>query len=390
MTKVRPRSLLQVVLMGFVLVLMPLGGMIWHDSQALSHLGQLTSDEMERAVRDTRRATLLTTQAIDLERTLRRYAVLGDERILGSYQQQLARYRELLATHRQSIPDAAVYSDLEATLAWLDGLQDLRKARMEATSPNFTQFNELNQQLEVVTRSQVDEHVAGMRAAIAELRKEIWWVSGFVVGLSLLGAGAAATFVALLSRGRPDPVLLVLLGAAVTAACLSAVSAVTIRNQAALEVMRFWQVGSIGGRGLPLLLPSLPVLLTGAALTVWAGATLNTLAVGDDLATALGTRLGRTRAVLTVGAVLLAAGSVAVVGPIGFVGLVVPHIVRLLMGPDYRVVIAGSVLLGPVLLLTADIIGRVVMPPAEISAGLVVLLLGAPVLVALVRRSVHA
>ena len=213
---------------------------------------------------------------------------------------------------------------------------------------------------------------------------------GTVVGLSLLGAGAAATFVALLSRGRPDPVLLVLLGAAVTAACLSAVSAVTIRNQAALEVMRFWQVGSIGGRGLPLLLPSLPVLLTGAALTVWAGATLNTLAVGDDLATALGTRLGRTRAVLTVGAVLLAAGSVAVVGPIGFVGLVVPHIVRLLMGPDYRVVIAGSVLLGPVLLLTADIIGRVVMPPAEISAGLVVLLLGAPVLVALVRRSVHA
>ncbi|WP_220490740.1 iron ABC transporter permease [Tessaracoccus sp. MC1627] len=213
---------------------------------------------------------------------------------------------------------------------------------------------------------------------------------GTVVGLSLLGAGAAAVFVALLSRGRNDPVLLVLLGAAVTAACLSAVSAVTIRNQAALEVMRFWQVGSIGGRGLPLLLPSLPVLLAGAGLTVWAGSTLNTLAVGDELATALGTRLGRTRAVLTTGAVLLAAGSVAVVGPIGFVGLVVPHVVRLLMGPDYRVVIAGSLVLGPVLLLTADIIGRMVMPPAEISAGLVVLLLGAPVLVALVRRSVHA
>lgn len=213
---------------------------------------------------------------------------------------------------------------------------------------------------------------------------------GTVVGLSLLGAGAAAVFVALLSRGRNDPVLLVLLGAAVTAACLSAVSAVTIRNQAALEVMRFWQVGSIGGRGLPLLLPSLPVLLAGAGLTVWAGSTLNTLAVGDELATALGTRLGRTRAVLTTGAVLLAAGSVAVVGPIGFVGLVVPHVVRLLLGPDYRVVIAGSLVLGPVLMLAADIIGRVVMPPAEISAGLVVLLLGAPVLVALVRRSVHA
>lgn len=167
MTKVRPRSLLQVVLMGFVLVLMPLGGMIWHDSQALSHLGQLTSDEMERAVRDTRRATLLSTQAIDLERTLRRYAVLGDDRILASYRQQLVRYRELLATHQDSIPDAEVYGDLEAALVWLDGLQDLRKARQEATSPRFTDFNELNQQLEVVTRSQVDDHVTRMRGAIA-------------------------------------------------------------------------------------------------------------------------------------------------------------------------------------------------------------------------------
>ena len=89
MTKVRPRSLLQVVLMGFVLVLMPLGGMIWHNSTSLAHLSQLTSDEMERAVKDTRRATLLTAQAIDIERTLRRFAVLGDRRSLTSYQQQL-------------------------------------------------------------------------------------------------------------------------------------------------------------------------------------------------------------------------------------------------------------------------------------------------------------
>lgn len=172
--------------MGFVLVLMPLGGMIWHDSQALSHLSQLTSDEVERAVRDTRRATLLSTQAIDLERTLRRYAVLGDERILGTYQQQLLNYRELLATHRQSIPDAAVYGELDATLTWLDGLQDLPRAKAESTSPRFDRFNELNQQLEGITRGQVDEHVARMRTAIAELRTEIWWVSGFVVVLSLL------------------------------------------------------------------------------------------------------------------------------------------------------------------------------------------------------------
>ncbi|MGL5814814.1 MAG: sensor histidine kinase [Aeromonas sp.] len=186
MTKVRPRSLLQVVLMGFVLVLMPLGGMIWHDSQALSHLSQLTSDELERAVRDTRRATLLGAQAVDLERTLRRYAILGDERILGSYQQQLASYRALLATHQQSIPDATAYEGLESSLSWLDSLQDLRKARNETASPRFEEFNRLNDQLEEITSGRVDEQVVRMRTAIADLRTEIWWASGFVAVLSLL------------------------------------------------------------------------------------------------------------------------------------------------------------------------------------------------------------
>ncbi|MGL4352618.1 MAG: sensor histidine kinase [Aeromonas popoffii] len=186
MTKVRPRSLLQVVLMGFVLVLMPLGGMIWHDSQALEHLSQLTSDELERAVRDTRRATLFTTQAIDLERTLRRYAVLGDERILASYQQQLASYRSLLAAHQSSIPDAEVYTGLEQALTWLDSMQDLTRAKAESTSPKFDEFNQFNQQLEIITRNQVDEHVSRVRATIADLMTEIWWVSGFVAVLSLL------------------------------------------------------------------------------------------------------------------------------------------------------------------------------------------------------------
>ncbi|WP_287145858.1 HAMP domain-containing sensor histidine kinase [Aeromonas sp.] len=186
MTKVRPRSLLQVVLMGFVLVLMPLGGMIWHDSQALEHLSQLTSDELERAVRDTRRATLFTTQAIDLERTLRRYAVLGDDRILASYQQQLASYRSLLAAHQSSIPDAEVYTGLEQALTWLDSMQDLTRAKAESTSPKFDEFNQFNQQLEIITRNQVDEHVSRVRATIADLMTEIWWVSGFVAVLSLL------------------------------------------------------------------------------------------------------------------------------------------------------------------------------------------------------------
>lgn len=186
MTRVRPRSLLQVVLMGFVLVLMPLGGMIWHDSRALEHLSQLTSEEMERAVRDTRRATLLSNLAVDLERTLRRYAVLGDNRILTSYQQQLTHYRELLAEHQTSIPNAPVYGQLGDLLGWLDSLQDLTRAKVESTSIRFEELDQASTELEMATRSQVDEHLLKVRLVIDELMKEIWWVSGLVAVLSLL------------------------------------------------------------------------------------------------------------------------------------------------------------------------------------------------------------
>lgn len=212
-----------------------------------------------------------------------------------------------------------------------------------------------------------------------------------IVALALGGALGAAAFVFLLNRrAGGSPVSMVLLGAAVSAGCASLTSALAIGNQDALEAMRFWQVGSVGGRELSLLLPALPLLLAGAGLTLWAGTTLNAFAVGDDLASALGTRVGRARAVLTVGAVLLAAGSVSVAGPVAFVGLVVPHAARLLFGVDHRVVLPACLALGPALLLAADTLGRVVSPPAEIAAGLVVLVVGAPVLVILVRRAVRA
>ena len=186
MTKVRPRSLLQVVLMGFALVLMPLGGMIWHNSTALAHLSQLTNDEMVRAVKDTRRATLLTAQAIDIERTLRRFAVLGDRRSLTSYQQQLDGYRVLLAEHRNSITDGQLYRGLDQGLAWLDSLQDAALARTAVAGDKLEQFNDANKQLEVVTRSRVDEHIDRVQLTIAELTRELWWVSGVVAAISLL------------------------------------------------------------------------------------------------------------------------------------------------------------------------------------------------------------
>lgn len=186
MTKVRPRSLLQVVLMGFVLVLMPLGGMIWHNSNALAHLSQLTNDEMERAIKDTRRATLLMAQAIEIERTLRRFAVLGDRRILATYQRQLDGYRALLAEHRGSIADDLLYDGLDHALIWLDSLQNVTLVRAAVQGSRLEQYHSFNQQLESVTRSRVDEHMDRVRITIADLTRELWWVSGFVAGLSLL------------------------------------------------------------------------------------------------------------------------------------------------------------------------------------------------------------
>ena len=165
MTKVRPRSLLQVVLMGFVLVLMPLGGMIWHNTNALTHLSQLTSDEMERAVKDTRRATLLTAQAIDIERTLRRFAVLGDSRSLASYRLQLEGYHRLLAEHRSSLSDPQLYGGLDELLAQFGSLQEGAQAKKAVAGDILDQFNRLSQQLEAGTRSRVDEQMDRVRLA---------------------------------------------------------------------------------------------------------------------------------------------------------------------------------------------------------------------------------
>ncbi|QWL68089.1 sensor histidine kinase [Aeromonas jandaei] len=186
MTKVRPRSLLQVVLIGFVLVLMPLGGMIWHNTNALTHLSQLTSDEMERAVKDTRRATLLTAQAIDIERTLRRFAVLGDSRSLVSYRLQLEGYHRLLAEHRNSLSDPQLYGGLDELLVSLGNLQEGGQARKAVAGDILDQFSRLSQQLETGTRSRVDEQMDRVRLAIDALTKELWWVSGLVAGISLL------------------------------------------------------------------------------------------------------------------------------------------------------------------------------------------------------------
>lgn len=213
-------------------------------------------------------------------------------------------------------------------------------------------------------------------------------VSGYV-WFAFLGAALAAGVVyAVSSAGREGatPVKLALAGAAVSAALGSLITAVMLTSRVSLDQMRFWQVGSLAGRGFSVLWQVLPTLVIGAVLALALGRVLNGLALGDDVARGLGQRVGRARILSAVAIVLLCGSATAAVGPIAFVGLVVPHAARWVVGADYRRILAFSAVFAPALLLACDVIGRVIAPPGELQVGIVMAFVGAPLFIALVRR----
>ena len=212
-------------------------------------------------------------------------------------------------------------------------------------------------------------------------------VAGYAA-FALLGAGAtAAAVLALGATGRgAGAISLALAGAVLTWLLVSLTSAVLVFDAQTLDEFRQWVIGSIAGRDAGVALSVLPLIAAGLVIALGAGRSLNALALGDDVARSLGQRVGRARALATVGFVLLAGGAVAAAGPIAFVGLAVPHIARAFTGPDYRWVIPYSVVLGAVVLLAGDVLGRVVARPADLGVGIVTGLLGAPFFIWLVRR----
>ncbi|WP_202917906.1 iron chelate uptake ABC transporter family permease subunit [Streptomyces taklimakanensis] len=206
-------------------------------------------------------------------------------------------------------------------------------------------------------------------------------VLGAAVGC-LLALGAAR-----LRGAGDDPVRLVLAGAAFSGMVGAASSVLLLVNQRASDEIRFWTVGSVVGRGTEELLAVLPVLLVGVAAAVAVSPALSALTLGDDVATGLGHRPHRVRAVAVASVALLVGGATAVAGPVAFVGLVVPFAARALVGPDLRRLLAVSVLLGPSVVLLADVVSRLVVRPYEMPLGVMTALFGAPVLVAVVRSS---
>jgi iron complex transport system permease protein len=213
-------------------------------------------------------------------------------------------------------------------------------------------------------------------------------LSGYV-WLAFAGTAAAALLVyGLASVGREGatPIKLALAGAAVAAGLWSVTTGVVMTDTDALQEIRFWQVGSLAGRNAPVLTQVAPFIAAGLALALVCGRPLNGLALGDDAARGLGQRVELTRVTALLAITLLCGAATAACGPIVFVGLVVPHIARALCGPDYRWILPYSLVISPLVLLTADVLGRVVLAPGELEVGVVLGVLGAPFFVALVRR----
>ncbi|NUS13639.1 MAG: iron ABC transporter permease [Streptomyces sp.] len=213
-------------------------------------------------------------------------------------------------------------------------------------------------------------------------------LSGYV-WFAFAGAGAAAVAVyAVAARGRggASPVKLALAGAAMNAFLTSIVSGVLTTDAQTLETYRFWQVGSLSGRDTHIIGMIWPFLLAGLLLVLAMARGLDALALGEDVARGLGQNVALLRLLGALGATVLTGAAVAAAGPIAFVGLAVPHLARALVGTAHRWVLPMAALLGPVMILVSDVIGRVVFPPSEVPVAVMTALIGVPFLVAMVRR----
>ncbi len=208
------------------------------------------------------------------------------------------------------------------------------------------------------------------------------------VWIALPGSFAAIVIVYLLGYGRrgASPVRLVLAGAVVSAVIAAYVQAVSLSLPEVFDSYRYWVVGSLAGRDAGSWTAILPFVAVGLLLAAGLARSLDTLALGDDSAVALGSSPTRTRLLGALAATLLSAAATAATGPIGFVGLAVPHLVRIVTGSDHRWLLAYSAVVGAGLLLVADVVGRVIASPQEIMVGVVTAMLGAPVLLVAVRR----
>ncbi|MEV6522222.1 iron ABC transporter permease [Longispora sp. NPDC051575] len=209
----------------------------------------------------------------------------------------------------------------------------------------------------------------------------IWFAFGGALLASVAVLGVAAR-----PQGGPSPVTITLAGFALSALLAAFTSAILLSDKASLNQFRFWVVGSLSGRDLGIAAQVAPFIAVGLVLALANAPALNALGLGEDVARALGRNVLAARVVGVLAVMLLAGAATAACGPIGFLGLVVPHAARFLTGPDHRWLVPYSALLGVIVLLAADIAGRLLARPSELQTGIVLAVLGAPLFIVLVRR----
>lgn len=209
------------------------------------------------------------------------------------------------------------------------------------------------------------------------------------VWFAMAGAVIAAVIVYAVGAGvsrTPSPLSLVLAGTAVTALLASLTTSLLVNDATTINYYRFWIVGSLSGRGMDVVGQLAPFLLVGIVVALAHTPALNLLSLGDDIARGLGQHVGRARIIGLVATMLLAGAATAACGPIAFLGLIVPHVARMITGPDYRFLMPYSGLIGAALLLLSDILGRILARPGELQVGIVLAVIGGPFFIALVRR----
>ncbi len=199
-------------------------------------------------------------------------------------------------------------------------------------------------------------------------------------------AGVVVFGLASIGRGAGNPLTLALAGQGITVFLMAMTTAVALTDQKSLNALRFWNAGSVAGVGFDVIWPVSGFIGVGLVLALSTLPSLNLLNLGDDVARGLGVNIVLSRAVGIVAVTLLAGAATAACGPIAFLGLMVAHVARYLTGPDYRWLVPYAGLLGAVVLLVCDIVGRLVVRPGELEPGVVVALLGAPFFAVLVWR----
>ncbi|MDB6453040.1 FecCD family ABC transporter permease [Falsirhodobacter sp. 20TX0035] len=288
--------------------------------------------------------------------------------------------RAALAGHADTISQAAVATRIPRTLlaALAGGALGLAGAVMQG-----------------VTRNPLaDPGILGvnMGASLAIVVGIAWFglsSSHAQVWTAVLGAGLAAVFVyaiGSMGRGGATPLKLALAGAATSVAFSSLVMAIVLPRGDIAGNVRSWQIGGVGGATFDTMAQGLPVLIAGFVISLLSARKLNALALGDELAAGLGESVAFARGLAALGAILLCGAATAICGPIGFVGLVVPHLCRLLVGIDHRWLLPFSTLTGGCLLVAADIAGRILARPSELDVGIVTALIGGPFFIWIVRR----